>query len=56
MVLKLIAIYLTCYYKFNCLVLGRDRFFIAYICFKEKLYKYFFLPQNTCQYRVPVKK
>ena len=35
-------------------VLGRDRFFTVYICFKETLF--FSLPQSTCQFRVTVRK
>ena len=43
-------------------LLGRDRFFTVYICFKETLFsncsykllnKYFFLLQSTSQFRVP---
>ena len=46
-------------------VLGRERFFTVYICFKETLFfnfshklfnKYFSLPQSTCQFRVSVRK
>ena len=46
-------------------VLGRDRFFTIYICFKETLFfnfsyklfnRYFSLPQSMCQFRISVKK
>ena len=35
-------------------VLGRDRFFTVYICFKEALF--FSSPQTNCQFRVSVRK
>ena len=46
-------------------VLGRDRFFTVYVCFKETLFfnflyklsnKYFSLPESTWQFRVSVRK
>ena len=52
-------------YIWPLFVLGRDRFFTLYICFKETLLfdfsyklfkKYFFLPQSTCQFRMSVRK
>ena len=67
--LVLITLYClkTYCYKFDpyFFVLGRDRFFTVYICFKESLnfnfsYKlfneYFSLPQSTSQFGVSVKK
>ena len=45
-------------------VLGRERFFTVYICFKESIFsnslykwiaKYFSLLQSTCQFRISIK-